>query len=242
MTNPKHAPQIIPPAGHNAAPLEGEQTTARVIFQPNGRQDDVPIGTTLLNAARDMGVEIESICGGHQTCSKCKVCVETGDFAKFGVRSSAAGLTPPGARERAYAQKYGFAPDERMSCACQVLDDVVIRIPEESQTRKQVVRKGVGVDRPISVDAAMRLYYAELPTPTMKDHRGDWERLQDALRAVTALPAEIKLLGSFPLAVATDSRRVDESAPPGSVAADTLDQRIDTLLDPALPGLGDAVS
>ncbi len=187
MTNPKHAPQIIPPAGHNAAPLEGEQTTARVIFQPNGRQDDVPIGTTLLNAARDMGVEIESICGGHQTCSKCKVCVETGDFAKFGVRSSAAGLTPPGARERAYAQKYGFAPDERMSCACQVLGDVVIRIPEESQTRKQVVRKGVGVDRPISVDAAMRLYYAELPTPTMKDHRGDWERLQDALRATFGL-------------------------------------------------------
>ncbi len=145
------------------------------------------MGTTLLNAARDMGVEIESICGGHQTCSKCKVRVETGDFPKFGVHSSAAALTPPGEREQQYAAKYGFAPDERMSCACQVLADVVIRVPEESQTRKQVVRKGIGVDRPITVDAPMRLHYAELPVPTMKDHRGDWERLQDELQATFGL-------------------------------------------------------
>lgn len=74
---------------------------------------------------------------------------------------------------------------------------------------------------------------------TARSHLND-ARLQDALRAVTALPAEIKLLGSFPLAVAADSRRVDESAPPGSVGADTLDQWIESLLDPARLGLGDA--
>jgi uncharacterized 2Fe-2S/4Fe-4S cluster protein (DUF4445 family) len=113
--------------------------------------------------------------------------VEAGEFAKFGVNSSTAALTPPGERERQYAAKYGFAPNERMSCACQVLGDVVIRIPEESQTRKQVVRKGVAIDRPITVDAPMRLHYAELPIPTMKDHRGDWERLQDELRATFGL-------------------------------------------------------
>lgn len=161
--------------------------SAHVVFQPNGKQGDVPCGMVLLEAARRMGVEIESICGGNQTCGKCKVIVESGDFAKFGVRSDASALTPAGERERLYAAKFGFAEDARLSCACTVQGDVVIRVPEESQTRKQVVRKAAGVDRAITVDAAMRLYYVELPTPTLKDHRGDWERLQDELKRVHAL-------------------------------------------------------
>ncbi len=179
--DPQHAEPDALPQEH--AP----QATAKVIFQPNGRQGEVAVGSNLLETARRMGVEIESICGGHQTCSKCKVVVEAGTFAKFGVKSSPAALSPPGERERQYAAKHNFAPDMRMSCACQVLGDVVIRVPEESQTRKQVVRKGVGVARAIAVDAAMRLYYVELPAPHMKDHRGDWQRLQDELRTVHGL-------------------------------------------------------
>ena len=172
---------------HNAT-----QPTARVIFQPNGRQGDIDTGTTLLDAARELGVEIESICGGYQTCGKCKVVVEQGDFAKFGVRSGPNHLTPPDEREVEYAARRKFAMDERLSCACQVTGDVVIRVPEESQTRKQVVRKqigrkGEGVAHEIRVDAAMRLYYVELPAATLKDHRGDAERLRDALREVHAL-------------------------------------------------------
>ncbi len=167
-----------------ALPAPDAPATAKVIFQPNGRQGDMPIGMTLLEAARRLGVEIESICGGHQTCRKCKILVEDGEFAKFGVGSSHHHLTPPGERETLYAAKYGFEPTARMSCACQLLGDVVIRVPEESQTRKQVVRKAAGMARPITVDAPMRLYYVELPSPQLKDHRGDWERLRDELRTV----------------------------------------------------------
>jgi uncharacterized 2Fe-2S/4Fe-4S cluster protein (DUF4445 family) len=161
--------------------------TAKVIFQPQGRQGEVPVGMTLLEAARRLGVEIESICGGHQTCRKCKVLVETGEFAKFGVKSSADHLTPPGERESRSAAKFAFEANARMSCACQVLGDLVIQVPEESQTRKQVVRKAAGVERPIPVDAAMRLYFVELPPAHLKDHRGDWERLRDELRTVHGL-------------------------------------------------------
>lgn len=166
-----------------------QQLSHKVIFQPNGRQGEVPPGTTLLDAARNLGVELESICGGHQTCGKCKVLVEKGDFAKFGVASTAAHLSEPGERELRYAQKFNFAPDARLSCACQITGDVVIRVPEESQTRKQVVRKAAGVTRQVTVDAAMRLYYVELPTPDLKDHRGDWERLRAELQAVHGLDA-----------------------------------------------------
>ena len=161
--------------------------TVRVVFQPAGRQGDIVAGTTLLEAARRLGVEIESICGGHQTCSKCKVLVEEGDFAKFAIRSAAEHLTPAGEREIEYARKHSFGEGERLSCACQVTGDLVIRVPEESQTRKQVVRKAAGVERAISVDAPMRLYYVELPTPELKDHRGDWQRLTDEMAGVHGL-------------------------------------------------------
>ncbi len=161
--------------------------TVKVIFQPSGRQGVVPEGMILLEAARRMGVEIESICGGHQTCRKCKVLVEEGEFAKFGVASSATHLTPAGERELRYASKYNFEPNARMSCACQLSDDLVVFVPEESQTRKQVVRKAAGVERIVNVDAAMRLYFVELPPAHLKDHRGDWERLRDELHAVHGL-------------------------------------------------------
>jgi uncharacterized 2Fe-2S/4Fe-4S cluster protein (DUF4445 family) len=183
----------------------------RVVFQPNGRQGDVQPGTILLDAARALGVEIESICGGHQTCGKCKVQVETGEFSKFGIASSAASLTPPGERERKYAQERHFAPDMRLSCACQVTGDVVIRVPEESQTRKQVVRKAAGVDRAINVDAPMRLYYVELPPAELRDHRGDWERLRDQLGVVhglTDLTIDWRVLQTLQPALAASNRCV----------------------------------
>ncbi|MCB0093102.1 MAG: 2Fe-2S iron-sulfur cluster binding domain-containing protein, partial [Caldilineaceae bacterium] len=185
--------------------------TCRVVFQPQGRQGEIPAGTTLLEAARRLGVEIESICGGRQTCGKCKVLVENGDFAKFGVRSSAQALTPAGEREQTYAQKYNFAPDARLSCACQITGDLVIRVPEESQTRKQVIRKAVGVERAVTVDAPMRLYYVELPPAELKDHRGDWQRLRDELQNVhglSGLQIDSLLLRDLQPALAAANRAV----------------------------------
>ena len=191
--------------------VEKIQNVVKVIFQPNGRQGEIPTGTTLLEAARRLGVEIESICGGHQTCRKCKVLVEEGDFAKFGVTSRADHLTPPGERETSNAAKYNFEANARMSCGCQVTGDVVIRVPEESQTRKQVVRKAAGVARAITVDAPMRLYYVELPTPQLKDHRGDWERLRDELHTVHGLEnlrCDLSILRTLQPALTVASRTV----------------------------------
>jgi len=181
----------------------------RVIFQPLGRQGDVTPNTTLLDAARTLGVEIESICGGQQTCAKCKIIVEEGDFAKFGVHSTAANLTPPDDRELKFSGK--LQPGMRLSCACQVAGDLVIRVPEESQLRKQVVRKAAGVDRAIAVNASMRLYYVELPIPDLKDHRGDWERLCDELKNVHGLEnlqSDLSVLQTLQPALAAQKRCV----------------------------------
>jgi uncharacterized 2Fe-2S/4Fe-4S cluster protein (DUF4445 family) len=198
---------LVPGFSDNSA----EPRHVKVVFQPAGRQGFVEPGITLLEAARRLGVEIESICGGHQTCGKCRIVVEEGSFPKLAVESAKDHLTPPGERELAYAERRHFGENERLSCACQVMGDLVIRVPEESQTRKQVVRKAAGVARRITVDAPMRLYYVELPTPHMKDHRGDWERLRDELESVHGLEGltiDPAVLPQLQPALAADKRRV----------------------------------
>jgi len=43
----------------------------KVIFQPSGRRGLIDEGKTLLEAARDLGVDLESICGGKKTITDC---------------------------------------------------------------------------------------------------------------------------------------------------------------------------
>lgn len=202
-----HLPQPVCPSEPESQPA----ATARVVIQPNGRQAEIATGTNLLEAARRMGVEIESICGGRQTCGKCRIVVRDGDFAKFGVHSSPEHLSAPTPREVRYAQRAGFAANARLSCGGSVLGDLVIEVPEESQTRKQIVRKGPGVTRVVAVDAPMRLYYVEIPPAELKDHRGDWERLASALSSVHGLgplAADISVLRDLQGVLAAGQRAV----------------------------------
>src|SRR6185503_2835811 len=90
-----------------------------VVFQPSGRQGLVAEGTTLLDAARQLGVDVDSICGGRQTCGKCKVLVETGAFAKHAIESASVHATPAGPEERDYFAQRGWGEPNgaRLSCA-----------------------------------------------------------------------------------------------------------------------------
>src|SRR5689334_19447376 len=93
-------------------------TTHLVVFQPSGRQGQVAEGTTLLEAARGLGVDVDSICGGRQTCGKCKILVETGEFAKHAIASSASHLTPADAAERDYFAEHGWGQPNGARLAC----------------------------------------------------------------------------------------------------------------------------
>jgi uncharacterized 2Fe-2S/4Fe-4S cluster protein (DUF4445 family) len=170
-----------------------------VIFQPSGRRGEVPEGTTLLNAARDLGVEIESICGGQQTCGKCKILVEEGNFQKYGIRSSRDHVSPMEESERSYLERRNVSKDYRLSCAAQVLGPLVIRVPEESQARKQIVRKSA-TERVIELDPTIRQYYVTVTPSKLGDERGDWELLQAALRDqfdLTGLQIDLPVLRSL---------------------------------------------
>lgn len=139
----------------------------------------MPRGTNLLQAARELGVELESICGGRQTCGKCQVTVEEGHFPKHGISSAADHLSAPTELEKAYASDHPLH-GRRLACAAQVLGDVLISVPEESQAHKQVIAKAAS-DRVIEVKPAIRQVYVEVIAAELGDPRGDWERLAEAL-------------------------------------------------------------
>jgi uncharacterized 2Fe-2S/4Fe-4S cluster protein (DUF4445 family) len=175
MTETNVSPDGLPAnsAATAGSPRDG---AFRVVFQPSGRQGVVAEGATLLDAARALGVEIEAICSGRQTCGKCQVAVMEGTFAKHGLTSAADHLSPPDGREVSYWERHSHIPGHRLACGCEVRGDLVIFVPEESQARKQVVRKAAR-ERAINVDPAVRLYYVEIEPPTLEHQLGDWDRL-----------------------------------------------------------------
>ncbi len=137
---------------------------------------------TVLDAARELGVGIENICGGRQTCAKCKVRPIAGEFSKYAITSDPTHLTAPDAQENQYRVAGTLAADERLACSAHIHGDVVVSIPPEAQAQKQVVQKAAR-DRVIDIDPAMRQVYVEVEPAQASDRRGDWERLQAALAA-----------------------------------------------------------
>lgn len=110
----------------------------KVVFQPEGCQTEVTHGTTLFDAARESGVHVDSICGGIQSCGRCKVVVANGTFTQYGIESAETHLAPPDVVERAYLRRIPGGTDEgaRLACAASVIGDVVITVPARSQARK----------------------------------------------------------------------------------------------------------
>jgi len=151
----------------------------KVVLQPSGRSGLVVEGMTLLESARQLGVGIEAICGGHETCNKCMVQVEDGHFAKHDIQSSDSHLTPVSEREQAFLQRGEMPTGYRFSCTARVLGDVLVTVPEESRAQKQVVLKEAS-GRAIDVDPIIRLYYIELEPPKPGD-AADRQRVLDEL-------------------------------------------------------------
>ncbi len=171
---------------------EQPTNTCHVIFMPAGRRGQIAKGTTILEAARQLGVSIESICGGRMTCNKCRIQVQEGHFAKDGITSAAAHLSPASQSEQKLLQRLG-TPHYRLSCQAQVHGDLLIFVPEESRGNQQIIRK-TAVSRAIPLQPAIRLYHVQVDPATLGDHRGDWGRVQDALTAQANIrPAAIAL-------------------------------------------------
>jgi uncharacterized 2Fe-2S/4Fe-4S cluster protein (DUF4445 family) len=197
-----------------------------VIFTPSGRRGRFPKETTVLDAARALGVDIDSVCGGRGICGRCQVEQSVGSFAKHGIESRPENLSPFDAVETEYRDQRGLAAGRRLSCTAHLRGDAVIDVPPESQVYRQVVRKGLDV-RDFHIDPVVRLHYVEVTRPELASPTGDLIRLQEALErewGLTELEADLAVLvalqpalekGSWAVTVAVHDRHTITGVWPG---------------------------
>jgi len=172
---------------------------ALVIFTPSGKRGRVARGTTVLAAARKLGVDLDSVCGGRGICSKCQVSPGYGEFSKHGVTVAPGALSDWNAVEERYDRVRGLKEGRRLGCQACIQGDVVIDVPPESQVHRQVIRKSAS-DRVMAMDPATRRYYVEVREPDMHEPTGDFQRLAEALAIqweIKGLAADPSLLGKL---------------------------------------------
>jgi uncharacterized 2Fe-2S/4Fe-4S cluster protein (DUF4445 family) len=158
-------PHLRPVEEPDEHPLVHGSERVRLRFLPDGADVRVPSGTPIFDAASWNGIAIDSTCGGHGTCKKCKVRIVEGDVP--------VGRVDPRA----------FSPDElragwRLACRASAGEDLVVEVPP-LQTRPKAALVGVG--RHVILRPSVQKRYVELDEPSMEDQRSDVQRLLDAI-------------------------------------------------------------
>ncbi|MCS7253626.1 MAG: ASKHA domain-containing protein [Armatimonadota bacterium] len=167
-----------------------KKSTVAVYFDPHRMKVDVPCGMTALEAARCVGINIETPCGGIGVCGKCKV--------RF-----TSGAPKPTEQERALLSDSEIALGYRLACRSRIFFDAVVFVPEELWHPSGRILIA-GVAKEISVKPLIQKRFVKVPEPSLYDERGDWERLTEALwddEAVCPLDelsADIGLLRALP--------------------------------------------
>jgi uncharacterized 2Fe-2S/4Fe-4S cluster protein (DUF4445 family) len=170
--------------------------TALVVFSPSGKRGRFPLGTPVLQAARSLGVDIDSICGGRARCGRCQVEAVEGSFAKENIVSTAKHLSAAGEAEHYCEERGRLRPGNRLSCQARILGDVRIDVPASSQVHHQVVRKDYEA-HDIELDPVVHLYFVEVDEPDMHRQEGDLQRLGKALErewGLTGLGCDLRVL------------------------------------------------
>jgi uncharacterized 2Fe-2S/4Fe-4S cluster protein (DUF4445 family) len=153
----------------------------KVVFMPSGRRGIFPKGTALLSAARSLGVDIDSVCGGRGLCGRCQISCMSGSFPKHEITSSQDHLSVLSETEKKYStRKTPLAPDRRLSCHTQLLGDVVIDVPPESQMHRQIIRKDAE-HRDIHLNTTTKLYYVPVEETTLENPLSERHLLFKAL-------------------------------------------------------------
>jgi uncharacterized 2Fe-2S/4Fe-4S cluster protein (DUF4445 family) len=192
---------------------------ALIVFTPSGRRGRFALGTLILTAARSLGVDIDSVCGGRGLCGRCQITLSEGEFAKHGIASRLDHLTGVNEVETRYDTKRGMKPGRRLSCQAELRGDVVIDVPPDSQVHKQVVRKRAEV-RDIKLDPAIRLHYVEVEEPDMHNPSGDLERLYKALQeqwGLDKLECDLRVLQTLQKALRDGQWKVTVSVHRGAI-------------------------
>jgi uncharacterized 2Fe-2S/4Fe-4S cluster protein (DUF4445 family) len=161
--------------------MSHQSEQALLVFTPSGKRGSFTIGTSVLDAARELGVDLDSVCGGRGLCGRCQVHCSEGEFSKHNIVSRTDHLGEGTRVEARYQRINGdFGKGRRLGCQATIQGDLVIDIPPDSQVHKQVIRKAL--DHAImTVSPTVRLYVVDVEEPDMHDPSGDLRRLKQAL-------------------------------------------------------------
>ena len=181
----------------SGTPPPVEVPELRVVFTPSGRTGTVGQGTTALDAARQLGVDLDSVCGGRGICGRCQVIPSLGTFDKWAITAGTDALSPAGATEAAYRGRRPLGAESRLGCQARICADVVVDVPPDSQLHGPVVRKTVDVGD-IALDPLATLHVVTVPPPTLDERRG----LAQVIIDCVAGEWDVHLAGILPEALA----------------------------------------
>jgi uncharacterized 2Fe-2S/4Fe-4S cluster protein (DUF4445 family) len=153
---------------------------ALVVFSPSGKRGRFPIGTPVLQAARSLGVDIDSVCGGRAMCGRCQVTVTEGALVKHGIVSALDNLSSPDETERRFAEQQRLNAGHRLSCRARIEGDLAVDVPATSQVHRQVIRKA-GEAHDIEINPVVQPYFIEVAPPDLHRPDGDLQRVYAAL-------------------------------------------------------------
>ena len=137
-------------------------------FEPIGRRGQCPADQPLLDCARELGVEIVSLCGGNGSCQSCKVQVLSG------------AVSEPTSIEREAFSLQELEQGYRLACQTYPTSDCKLRLPPESMTTLQRTQVE-GIYVAVAPNPSVRAYHLQLPPPSLSDLRADSERLLETL-------------------------------------------------------------
>ncbi len=197
-------------AGARHRPESVSASDVKVVFTPSGVQATVAPGSTVLDAARRVGVDIDSTCGGRGLCGRCQITPSLGEFAKWDITSTEDAVSPWTSTETDYKGRRPIEPGSRLGCQATVVTDVVIDVPAASQVHRPVVRKKINLDG-LTLDPLIVARYVELPKLELGDERADAELLREALSAewgIDKATVDARVLPDLHPAIVTGRRAV----------------------------------
>ncbi|MCP4271774.1 MAG: DUF4445 domain-containing protein [Gammaproteobacteria bacterium] len=183
---------------------------ALLVFMPSGKRDRFALSTPILDAARSLGVDIDSVCGGRGVCGRCQVEVTVGNFAKHGISSTKDSISPVTDSEEKFHNEHGMTDERRLCCQAKLLGDLVIDVPASSQVHHQVVRKPFEA-HDILIDPVVHAYAVEVAEPQLKDARSDFQLLLSALEKdwqLSSLSCELSVIQELQSSLKTGKRTV----------------------------------
>lgn len=184
-----------------------------VIFHPSGRRGNVASGATIIEAAQQLGADIQNVCGSEGKCGKCKVRIIHSVSPGHNVPSSTEALAPATDSEKKWLSDQQLAAGWRLACQARILADVAVLVPDESRADRQVIAKDPG-DRTIHLNPAIMQYTLKLTPTGPADAGADWERITAALESdfgLTGLSIEYPVLRQLPQTLRSDNWEVTVS-------------------------------